>query len=146
MKRNNKKTTLLHKSTLSIAISFCFISGALAQSSEGSIYGRVSPKTQVSITNLDTGAKRLIQAENDGRYNFAKLQPGRYMVHAGSKSKEVVVSTGTGTEVELAESTTVVVTGSRTRAAIDMSSTESNSVFTAEFDRRCLGGRKCVLH
>ncbi|MFZ6800656.1 TonB-dependent receptor [Undibacterium sp. Di24W] len=131
MKTNLFKSKHLQRSAISIAISFCFSSAVLAQSSEGSIFGRAPAKSQISITNLDTGAKRHIQAESDGSYTFPKLQPGRYQVNSGSITKEVLVSTGTGTEISLNDSATVVVTGSRTRSPIDMSSTENNSVFTA---------------
>lgn len=131
MKYNNEKASFARRSAIALAISMCFTTAVFAQSSEGSIYGRATPKAQISIVNLDNGSKRHIEAELDGSYAFSKLQPGRYSISTGSIAREVNVSSGTGIEVALDNKATVVVTGSRTRAAIDMSSTESNSVFTA---------------
>ncbi|MBY0574591.1 MAG: TonB-dependent receptor plug domain-containing protein [Undibacterium sp.] len=125
------KKKFLKRSALSMAISLCFISSAMAQSSEGTIYGHVSPKAQITISNIDTGSTRQIHAEADGSYKLAKLQPGRYSISSGSQTKDAIVTTGTGIEVSFNDTATVVVTGSRTRSAIDMSSTESNLVFTA---------------
>lgn len=131
MTNKNKQAAFAKRSAIALAISMCFATAVMAQSSEGSIFGRAAPKAQITIVNLDTGNKRQIEAEANGNYVFPKLQPGRYSISTGNISREVAVSTGTGIEVALDTNSTVVVTGSRTRAAIDMSSTESNSVFTA---------------
>lgn len=129
MKRSTICSTALKRTALSLSISLCFAATALAQSSEGSLYGRMSSKTQITVTNLDNGSVRHIQTENDGSYTITRLQPGRYRVSSGSQNKDVTVATGTGTEVLF--DNTVTVVGSRTRSPIDMSSTETNSVFTA---------------
>jgi hypothetical protein len=134
MKKTLLKNKALRLSALSLAVSFCFASTSFAQNSEGSIYGRLPAKAQITITNLENGSTRSVQTENDGSYNISRLQPGRYKVSAGAKTQEVTVTTGSGTEVKFADvnsGATVVVTGSRVRQAIDMSSTESNTVFSA---------------
>lgn len=120
------------RSAISIAVSFCFVSGALAQNSEGSIYGRAEPKALITVTNVDTGVSRQVHAEADGSYRLPKLQPGHYSLTSGALKKEVDVISGSGVEVSLTSAANVVITGSRTRSAIDMSSTESNAIFTAK--------------
>ena len=82
------------------------------------------------MQNLETGGSRNIQAESDGGFAFAKLPPGRYKVTAGGVTREVSVAIGTGTEVRLSDIASIEVSGSRTRNAIDVSSVESNTVFS----------------
>ena len=120
----------IRRSAIAIAISLCFSSAVMAQGSEGSIFGKTTPKTHITITNVETGANRQLQSEDNGSFTLSKLPPGTYKVVVGASSREVKVRSGSGTEVKLDEPDTVVIQGSRTRAAIDMSSTESTSVFT----------------
>lgn len=131
MANKQDKIARFGRSALAVAVSMCFASVAYAQSSEGSIFGRTAPKAQVTVINLDDGSTRTIQAEGNGGFALSKLQPGRYKITSDGKTREVSVAIGSGTEVSFAEVATVTVTGSRTRSAIDVSSTESNTVFTA---------------
>lgn len=80
MTNNNKHAAFARRSAIALAISMCFATAAVAQSSEGSIFGRAAPKAQITIVNLDTGNKRQIEAESNGNYVFPKLQPGRYSI------------------------------------------------------------------
>jgi hypothetical protein len=118
------------RSAMAVAVSMCFAGIAYAQSADGSIFGRTTSKAQVTVVNLENGASRVIQAENDGGFAFSKMQPGRYSITAGGKTREINVAIGSGTEVKFDDVATVTVTGSRTRSAIDVSSTETNAVFT----------------
>jgi TonB-dependent Receptor Plug Domain len=86
----------------------------------------------VSITNVETGVTRQIQAEADGSYSFSKLPPGRYRLVSGGVTKEASVAIGSGTEVVLDDTTRVEIVGSRVRTLIDTSSVESNTVFTQD--------------
>ena len=121
---------LVARTAISLAVSMCVASVAQAQSAEGSVFGRTQPKAQVTIESLDTGSKRTIQAEQNGNFSLSKLSPGRYSVTAGGVTREVNVAIGSGTEVRFTDIAVVNVAGSRRRNAIDVSSTESNTVFT----------------
>lgn len=103
---------------------------ALAQSADSSIYGQTKPLAPVSITNLDTGATREINATPSGHFTFVKLPPGRYRVSSAGAMREVTAVVGGGSEV-LFQTTldTIEVTGQRS-GTIDMSSVESTSVYT----------------
>jgi hypothetical protein len=124
------KSGLISRTAISVAVSLCFASAAFAQSADGSIFGRTTSKAQVTVESLDSGSKRNINAEADGNFAFSKLTPGRYKVTAGGITREVTVAIGSGTEVRFADVQTVTIAGSRTRSAIDVSSTESNTVLT----------------
>ncbi len=130
MTNTTNKLGLLSRTAISVAVSLCFASAAMAQSADGSIFGRTTSKAQVTVESLDSGSKRNITAEADGNFAFSKLAPGRYKVTAGGVTREVNVAIGSGTEVKFTELTVVTVAGSRTRSAIDVSSVESNTVLT----------------
>ena len=68
--------------TILCSVSFMFaqstnsqISGIVRDSSGGSI-----PASQVTVTNLDTGADRTIETNEPGYFTAALLQPGNYQV------------------------------------------------------------------
>lgn len=124
----------LRRTTLSIAVGLMLSSVAMAQSSEGSIYGQAKAGTAVTITSLETGATRQVQTDAGGKFQAPKMQPGRYKIAAGGVTREITVSIGSGTQVVLdgTELQQVSVTASRTRSAIDVASVESNTVFTQE--------------
>lgn len=127
----NFHTARLQRSAITVAIGLLISSVAYAQSSEGSIYGRGKPGDKVTITSVDSNTSRQITVDNNGSFSLAKLPPGAYRVVAGGVSKEVNVAIGSGTNVSLVEDANRVVI-SRTRSAIDVSSVESNTVFTQE--------------
>jgi hypothetical protein len=118
------------KSAIAIALSFCFAGTVQAQSADGSIFGRAAAKAKITIINLENGTSRQIEANNDGSFNVSKISPGKYRLTSGGLIREIEVVIGTGTEVLLDSTSSVVVVGSRTRKAIDVSSVESNTVFT----------------
>ena len=123
----------LRHSAIALAISLGFAGAAQAQSSEGSLFGRTTAGATVSIVNLDTGLQRQATAEAGGGFSFSKLPPGRYKVTSGGITREVVVAIGSGTEVKLtAEELERIEISGRSRSLIDVSSVESNTVFTAE--------------
>jgi hypothetical protein len=120
------------RSAAALAVGMLIASVAFAQSSEGSIYGRGKPGDKVTITSVDNGASRQITVDASGAFNAAKLPPGAYRVESNGVKHEVNVSIGSGTNVNLGADDTARVVVSRTRSAIDVSSVESNTVFTAE--------------
>lgn len=132
MAKSWNRSSRLRLSSVALASCMLLASGAWAQSSEGSLFGRAKAGDAVTITNVETGATRQVRAESDGAFNFSKVQPGRYKVTVGSATREVSVAIGSGTEVSFVEAERIEIAGSRARSAIDLSSVESNSVFTQE--------------
>lgn len=121
-------------STLALAAALAAAApGAFAQSSEGSIFGTAKATTSVTIINVDTGSSREVKAAADGSFSFSRLPPGRYRVSSGGVSREVSVAIGSGSQVNLTSADRVEVAGTRTlRSTIDVSTVESNTVFTQE--------------
>jgi len=118
---------------LAAALVAALPNAALAQSSEGSIFGTAKSSTSVTITNLDTGSSREAKAAADGSFSFSRLPPGRYRVTSGGVTREVSVAIGSGTQVNVAAADRVEVGGTRMlRSSIDVSTVESNTVFTQE--------------
>ncbi|MDM4767145.1 TonB-dependent receptor [Pelomonas sp. SE-A7] len=134
MKPAKRSSALMRQSILAAAASLCMASVAMAQSAEGSVFGRANAGTTVTIVNLETGLKRQVTVDAGGAFNVGKLPPGRYQISGDGQTREVQVNVGTGTEVRLgAESLERVdVVGSRLRTTIDVSSVESNTVLTAK--------------
>jgi TonB-dependent Receptor Plug Domain len=129
----NLKSARIQRSAIVIAVGLLISSVAYAQSSEGSIYGKGKPGEKVTITSIDGGTSRQITVDDNGAFSQTKLPPGTYRVASGGISKEVSVAIGSGTSVTLvAEDEMQRVVISRTRSAIDVSSVESNTVFTQE--------------
>ncbi len=128
----NNKFNMKHvrRSAIAVAVGMCFASMAYAQNADGTIFGRAKAKEQVQVVNTETGSSRTIEADKDGNFTFSKLPVGRYKVTSGGKTREVAVAIGSGTEVKFDDVATVTVTASRTRNPIDVSSTESNTVFS----------------
>ena len=123
----------LKRSALTIALGMCFASGVQAQSTSGSIFGKADPGQTVTIVS-DTGLTRTITAGADGRYNAAALPAGRYKVTSGSDARDVTVLVASGVQVDFGGATTleaVVVSGSQVER-IDVSQTDTRTVFTAE--------------
>jgi hypothetical protein len=115
-------------------------SGAHAQQTAGSIFGKADPGDVIVIENPETGFKREIPVSSDGSFRASQTPSGTYVVTAkkadGSmvKTENVVVSVGTGTAVNFAGMTTleaIEVVGNRVNP-IDVSSVESATVLTAD--------------
>jgi hypothetical protein len=68
---------LLGAGTLSAQSTAGSISGAVTDASRG-----VLPGTTVDVVNLDTGARRTLVTDADGRFRALNLPPGRYSVTA----------------------------------------------------------------
>ncbi|MET0856990.1 MAG: TonB-dependent receptor [Telluria sp.] len=128
----NFHTKRLQRSAITVAIGLLISSVAYAQSSEGSIFGRGKPGDKVTITSVDSNTTRQVTVDSSGAFSLAKLPPGTYRVVGNGVSKEVSVDIGSGTNVSLVADDTQRVVISRVRSAIDVSSVESNTVFTAE--------------
>ena len=125
--------TVLQRTAVALAVGLVLSSTAYAQSSEGSIYGKAQPGSKVVIAAPETGFERTITVDASGSFSAAKLPPGSYHVTSNGVTRDVTVSIGSGTAVSLVgEAPTNTVVISRTRSAIDVSSVETNTVFTSE--------------
>lgn len=123
---------VMTRTALAIAASLLVSSVAYAQSSEGSIYGKAKAGQKIVITSVENNSSRTLTADANGSFTQSKLPPGPYKVTADGVTRDVTVSIGSGTQVLLDESATQRVIVSRVRNAIDVSSVESNTVFTQE--------------
>jgi hypothetical protein len=114
-----------------VAVGMLIASVAYAQSSEGSIHGRGKPGEKVTIVSTENGSSRQVTVDSKGEFNANKLAPGAYTVESGGVKREVSVTIGSGSNVDLVQDMNrVVVRGART--TIDVSSVESSTVFTAD--------------
>lgn len=129
-----KRTRINSCALLALGTALMFSTPVFAQTAEGSLYGTAAGGTAVTIVNAETGLSRQIKADPDGTFTFSKLPPGKYRVSAGGVMREVNVAIGSGTQVSLVatDAQRIEVTGARVRSSIDVSSVESNSVFTQE--------------
>ena len=114
---------------------------ALAQSSTtGQIHGRVSAAgaAVIVVEHVDTGARRTITPESDGRFLATSLVPGRYRVQlmrgttaVAAAEVDVLVGAGSGISFVLTgEGQTAEVAG--VRHAIDVSGAPTGVIFTHE--------------
>jgi hypothetical protein len=87
------------------AAAIACVSQSFAQTSAGvngvilDSSGATMPDTQVTITNLDTAAKREATTNESGGYQFALLQPGRYSIAARRQGFKRVSRDGLQLEV-----------------------------------------------
>ncbi|HEX7047338.1 MAG TPA: TonB-dependent receptor [Gammaproteobacteria bacterium] len=132
----------------------CFVGAVQAASNAaGSIFGTAESGT-VIIENTETGLTREIQVE-DGRFNAPSLPIGTYNVtlmqdgEAVATREGVFVRVGSGSSVSFAtgddatELAAITVTGAGV-APIDVSTTDTRVVFTAEQLRKIPVGRSIV--
>ena len=135
-----KKTVLSHALTLAFAASVAAIGAdAFAQSASGSINGRATTGSVITIENKSIGVSRTVTVEKEGRFQLNQLPPGTYTVRAklpdgSSQENQVVVQSGQGSATNFDTAQTVVVTGRASR--IDVKSPESSMVLNeAAIDR-----------
>lgn len=120
-------------SAIALAVGFCFATPAFADNSSGSVYGQAKAGSTVTVVSADTGLTRQVTVDSNGRYRFATLPTGKYKVTSDGQTREITVAIGTGSVVSFEDGGTevITVTGSRI-SAIDVTSVESTTVFTAE--------------
>jgi outer membrane receptor protein involved in Fe transport len=144
--RKIRSSTALRRATLSVALSMCVASVAFAQSNaSGTIFGTGQPGATVVIENTETGFAREISVDSNGRYRVPQLPVGNYRVTLRSDGQNVAsqenvsVRLGAGSEVSFASGRSadaqnldaVIVTAS-SASPIDVSTTDTRVVFTAE--------------
>jgi len=132
-----KRTVFAHAVLLAIAATVS--TGAMAQSNAtGSVSGTVdaAPGTTVVLINKDTGSRRVLTPDANGRFSATSLATGNYRAEAVVNGKvvntndSVEVRVGQGTDISLGTALkTVTVVGSAKK--IEMASMGSTTVFTA---------------
>jgi hypothetical protein len=140
---------VLRRSALTVALGMCFASPVLAQSNTtGTVFGQAASGSTVVIDNASTGFHREVGVSGDGAYRVPALQPGTYRVTVRDASgattvrDNIVVNAGVGTPVNFAGGDggagnaktldSVSVVGARAVNPIDVSSTESVTILTAQ--------------
>ncbi|WP_166654123.1 TonB-dependent receptor [Tahibacter aquaticus] len=126
---------------LFLALGLGLSSLAYAQSNTvGSIYGSAKAGATINVESVDTGQKREVSVDANGRYRVNSLPAGKYRVSGsaggGSEDQVVTVSPGVGTELNLAagsqELETIQVTAAAAANPVDVSSVELVSVIRAD--------------
>ena len=113
-------------------------STAYAQSNTvGSIFGQAAAGSTVLIENMGTGAKRTVTPDASGRFTATSLQPGQYKVNQlkgteVTSTRQVDVLIGQGSEVKFIDTTLAGVQVVGRRQAIDVSSSNNGTNFTAK--------------
>jgi hypothetical protein len=144
MKREN--SIALKRTALAVVLATTLGQGtAWAQSTSGDIVGTVSASMgeKVQIKSLNSGVTREL-AITDGRFRFPSLPAGQYEVtinHDGSVvgTRVVTVVAGQAATANFSEASrldTIVVRGTGPNA-IDLSSIESRTTFTASSSMNC---------
>lgn len=128
---NNKN--YLNKLALAFAAVYGMHTPVWADNSSGSIYGQAKAGSTITLVSPQTGLKRQVTADANGRYRFVALPVGKYQVSSSGEKFDVNVNIGTGTNVAFGGDNTEVISvvGQRI-AAIDTSSVESTTVFSAD--------------
>ncbi|HOZ24003.1 MAG TPA: TonB-dependent receptor plug domain-containing protein, partial [Thermomonas sp.] len=124
----------LKRSALTVALGMCFAGGVQAQSTSGAIYGKADAGQTVTIVS-ETGLTRTVTADANGRYSAPSLPAGRYKVTAGGDARDVTVLVSSGAQVDFGDATTTlgtVTVNASSVPVIDVSQTDSRTVFTAE--------------
>src|SRR5438309_82036 len=82
----NERNTMFRIATL-LVIAVLFAGFAAAQSGQGEIAGLIKdasgaavPNAPLILVNQDSGVQRVTRSDNDGRYLFAAVPPGRYSI------------------------------------------------------------------
>ena len=138
MIRTNHHRTL-KRAALSLVLGACLAQGAAwAQSTSGDIVGSAPAAAgeRVQIRSLASGITREVAVGTDGRFRVSSLPTGSYEVSLdGGATRTVTVVAGQAAAVNLDGDAqnldTIVVHGSGVNA-IDLSSVESRTTFTAE--------------
>ncbi|MDC8014229.1 TonB-dependent receptor [Tahibacter soli] len=131
-----RRPARLQRSALVLALGAIIAGGQVhAQKATGEIFGHAAANSTITIESTETGLKREITADGNGRFSFNQLPTGKYKVSTGADARDVTVRVGTGSEVNFTTASqsleTIEVTGAAINP-IDVSSVESATVFTAE--------------
>lgn len=132
MKNTFKNTFKRSAAALAVATVLASAPSAMADALTGGIIGKAVAGKTITIKNKNTGLSRTVTANSNGTFKFPQLPTGRYEVSNASDSFDVTVTIGGNASVDFVNAVErISVSGSQTNL-IDVSSTESSIVFTAE--------------
>ena len=134
--------TRLKRTALAIVLT-SVIGAAAAQSTTGSLFGNAPSAAGATITvQNESGLKRSVPVDANGRYNLGSLPVGKYSISLErdgqviDKRENVLLRVGAGTEVSFGSEGATTLDAVTVTAAnipkIDVSNTVSKSVVTSE--------------
>lgn len=138
MRKSNNFKTSLKLGVLAIAVSV--VANSYAQSNTtGNLAGKAMAGATISLTNLDSGAQRVLLADDKGHFSAASLATGVYKVEVSKGGSSLGVQTveiklGQGAEISFAEASleAVQITGAATfKRQIDTSASGTTTTFTS---------------
>ena len=91
VKTGQTKSSRLIRNSLSLAVGLLIGSIAIAQSSEGSIFGQAKADVPVTITNLDGGASRTIKSDAAGNCTAVDVN-SKFETAPGQKNIQLLQS------------------------------------------------------
>ncbi|HWX66078.1 MAG TPA: TonB-dependent receptor plug domain-containing protein [Rhodanobacter sp.] len=138
----NFTTAQLRRTSLAIGLGLCIVgTGALAQSTTGSIFGQAQAGETVLVKST-SGVTRQVVVDSTGHYNVGALPLGDYTVtlqrdgHAVDSRSNVSLRVGSGTEIsfgaENAQNLSAVTVQANALPTIDVSAVDSRTVITSE--------------
>jgi outer membrane receptor protein involved in Fe transport len=110
MKHRNQKQTRLNRKVLTCALASCMLMATpqvFAQTANANLRGQVmtdstpAAGTEVTATNVATGAVRRTQTNANGSYTLTGLPPGTYTVQAAGTSQTVTLSVASNSTLNL---------------------------------------------
>jgi outer membrane receptor for ferrienterochelin and colicin len=147
--RKISATGQLRRTSLAVGLGLCLIgTGAIAQSTTGSIFGQVAAGSgETVLIQSSSGVSRQVQVDSAGGFAAGALPLGTYTVtlqHNGQavdSRSNVSLRVGSGTEVSFkaasdAKDLSAVTVQANALPSIDVSAVDSRTVITAEQLRR----------
>ena len=104
MKNQNRTATRFNRNLLSCALVACLAMSApaMAQSTSATLRGQVAAGTRITVTNVETGLSRSVEAGTTGSYTIPGLPPGTYRVDGGAGgSRNITLAVGQVATVDL---------------------------------------------
>ena len=141
--KSQSRQSLMRRSLLVAALGLALSQSAPAQETSGSIFGRLTESRTgtVVVQNIDTGLRREVAVDADGRFHLSALPNGNYRVtlsQDGQTTSESIatVNAGAGTEVALVPGAGIstlddIVVTAPSANSIDVSRVESSVTISA---------------
>ena len=114
MKNQNRTATRFNRNLLSCALVACLAMSApaMAQSTSATLRGQVAAGTRITVTNVETGLSRSVEAGTTGSYTIPGLPPGTYRVDGGAGgSRNITLAVGQVATVDLGKPAAVPADG-----------------------------------
>jgi hypothetical protein len=135
--KNSTIKRSFNRSLAAVAVGACLATSPMtfaASNTVGSIYGEAKVGATITFKSNATGLSRTLTADENGKFSFKNVPPGRYTVKSSNGgTSTVMVTIGTGSSVIFSgDNTEIIQVRGSAISAIDTSSVESSVVFTNE--------------